>query len=168
MSQLYLYRHGETEENLQHILQGLMPGTLTQKGKEEIGQSIQRLQSIPFDFILCSDIQRCKDTALIINQVLRLPITYMPLLRERDWGSATGMIVDGIRKIHIPDDAEPLSAILQRAQQLLKLIRQEYPDKTILAISHGLFCRCVQAVYYGVELSEIVPMKNTETRLLEV
>ena len=32
---LYLLRHGETEENVQHILQGHMPGTLTETGKAQ-------------------------------------------------------------------------------------------------------------------------------------
>ena len=154
---LYLYRHGETEENRLHILQGCMPGTLTQAGKEQIAASVSSLQSIPFDLILCSDIQRCKDTASIINDVLQLPIIFTPLLRERDWGSATGMIVDGVTKIRIPDDAETVAAML---------VQTHYPDHTILAISHGLFCRCIQAVHRGVQIADIIPMKNTELRQL--
>ena len=163
---LYLYRHGETEENRQHILQGCMPGTLTQAGKEQIAASVSSLQSIPFDLILCSDLQRCKDTASIINDVLQLPIIYTPLLRERDWGSATGMIVDGVTKIRIPDDAETVAVMHQRARDFLSFVRTHYPDHTILAISHGLFCRCIQAVHRGVQIADIIPMKNTELRQL--
>lgn len=163
---LYLYRHGETEENRQHILQGCMPGTLTEEGQKQVAASVSALQSIPFDLILCSDIKRCKDTALIINQTLQLPIIYTPLLRERDWGSATGMIVDGVTKIRIPEDAETVSAMRQRAQDFLSFVFTHYPKSTILAVSHGLFCRCIQAVYRKVEIADIVPMKNTETRQL--
>ena len=36
MMTLYIVRHGQTEENLKRILQGHMPGTLTEKGKEEV------------------------------------------------------------------------------------------------------------------------------------
>jgi len=165
---LYLYRHGETEENRQHILQGCMPGTLTEEGKAQIAASISSLQSIPFDIILCSDIKRCKDTALIINEVLQLPIVYTSLLRERDWGSATGMIVDGVTKIRIPDDAETVTAMRQRGQDFLTFVRTHYPNHTVLAISHGLFCRCIQAVYRGVEIADVIPMKNTETRELSL
>ena len=166
MNSLYLYRHGETAENRLHILQGCMPGTLTEEGRAQIAASVPTLQSIPFDIILCSDIQRCKDTALIINEVLQLPVVYTPLLRERDWGSATGMIVDGVTKIRIPDDAETVPAMRQRAQDFLTFVRTHYPDCTVLAISHGLFCRCIQAVHRGIELSEVIPMKNTELRKL--
>lgn len=31
MMTIYIVRHGQTEENLQRILQGHMPGTLTEK-----------------------------------------------------------------------------------------------------------------------------------------
>ena len=165
---LYLYRHGETEENRQHILQGCMPGTLTDEGKAQIAATIPALQSLGLTIILCSDIQRCKDTAYIINNVLQLPIIYTPLLRERDWGSATGMIVDGVTKIRIPDDAESLTAMRQRAHDFLDFVRTHYPVHTVLAISHGLFCRQIQAVYHNTEIADIVRMKNTETRKLEL
>ena len=32
MMTIYIVRHGQTEENIQRILQGHMPGTLTDKG----------------------------------------------------------------------------------------------------------------------------------------
>lgn len=166
MTTIYLYRHGETEENKRHILQGCMPGTLTEEGKAQIAASTEKLKELGIDRILCSDLQRCKDTATIINKVLGLPIVYTPLLRERDWGSATGMIVDGVTKIRIPDDAETVSAMRTRAQDFLDEVRNNYPSETLLVISHGLFCRQIQAVYHHVEIADIVPMKNTETRKL--
>ena len=166
MATIYLYRHGETEENKQHILQGCMPGTLTEEGKAQIAASTEELKMLGFDRILCSDLQRCKDTAIIINKVLELPIVYTPLLRERDWGSITGMIVDGVTKVRIPEDAETVAAMKIRAQQFLDEVRNNYPSETLLVISHGLFCRCIQAVYHHVEIADIVPMKNTETRKL--
>ena len=40
---LYIIRHGETEENKQMILQGHLPGTLTEKGKQQIKNTSERL-----------------------------------------------------------------------------------------------------------------------------
>ena len=40
---LYIIRHGETEENKQMILQGHLPGTLTEKGKEQIKKHIRKI-----------------------------------------------------------------------------------------------------------------------------
>jgi probable phosphoglycerate mutase len=78
------------------------------------------------------------------------------------------MIVDGVTKVRIPEDAETVGAMKMRAQQFLDEVRSNYPSETLLVISHGLFCRCMQAVYHHVEIADIVPMKNTETRKLEL
>lgn len=167
-TKLYLLRHGETEENIQHILQGHMPGTLTEKGKEQAAEAREKLKDIRFDIILCSDLKRCADTANIINSAFNLNISYTKLLRERDWGSATGMIADGKTRITIPDDAESLKAIKARARVFIDFAKKTYPDKSILAISHGFFCRCIQAVHYNVEISDITPMTNAEFRVIDL
>ncbi len=163
-----MYRHGETEENKKHILQGLMPGTLTEEGKRQAESSVDELKSYSIDLILCSDIKRCQDTAAIINKQLHLQTIYTPLLRERDWGDATGMVVDGVTKIVIPENAESVAMMRKRAKLFLDYVQSAFPGQTILAVSHGLFCRCIQAVYHNVEIADIKPMVNTETRLIEI
>ncbi len=168
MTTIYLYRHGETEENRRHILQGLMPGTLTEEGKQQIMQSVDSLKDVGFDLILCSDLKRCQDTASIVNSQLQLQVIGTPLLRERDWGSATGMVVDGVTKIVIPADAETVDGMKKRAKLFLDYVKAAFPEKTVLAVSHGLFCRCIQAVFCGVEIADVKPMGNTETRKIEI
>lgn len=164
---LYLYRHGETEENRNHILQGCMPGTLTEEGMQNIRESISVLNPLLLDSIICSDLKRCMDTAEILNAELDLPIMFTGLLRERDWGSATGAKVDGQHRILIPADAESVDGMKERARKFLELTQQpEWRGKHILVVSHGLFLRCLQAVYYGKELSDIERMHNCEVRLL--
>ena len=165
---LYLYRHGETEENRQHILQGLMPGTLSREGIEQIHQSVEHICPLNIDLILCSDIERCRQTASIINGYLNLPIEYPTLLRERDWGSATGMIVDGVTRIKLPDDVETIAQMQQRASSFLEYVKHHYADTNVLAISHGLFCRQIQATYHNVQIADIERMSNCEIRRLDL
>ena len=178
MTNLYLLRHGETEENVRHILQGHMPGTLTERGRQQAVEAARALADIPFDAILSSDLKRCVDTAELFLSTLNAQqisplwgikgelFTLTPLLRERDWGSATGMLVDKEHRIQIPPDVESVAAIKQRARIFLGFVAKTYPDQTVLAISHGLFCRFLQAVHYQKEISDIQPMHNTEFRLL--
>lgn len=40
---IYIVRHGQTAENLQMILQGHLPGTLTDKGKEQVRNAAEHL-----------------------------------------------------------------------------------------------------------------------------
>lgn len=81
MTHLYLARHGETEENVAQILQGLMPGHLTARGREQAAELRDKLVAAhtAFDVMLTSDLQRALDTANIINGGLHLPLTPMPL-----------------------------------------------------------------------------------------
>ena len=45
-------------------------------------------------------------------------------------------------------------------------IKSDYPDKTLLVMSHGLFCRAIQAEYWGKPMKEIEPMRNASYRIL--
>ena len=83
-------------------------------------------------------------------------------------GSATGMVVDGTTRIRIPDDAETVDMMKKRANEFLDFVRNNHNGQCILSISHGLFCRCLQAVHKGVELADIERMYNGEIRELSL
>lgn len=170
MTNIYLLRHGETEENAKHILQGHMPGTLTQQGIEQAIEAVEQLRSTAFDVCLSSDLKRCVDTTNIILEHLGqdIPVVYTKLLRERDWGSITGVVVDKGKWVDMPDDVESLPAIRTRSQVFLDFVAKTYPEKNVLVVSHGLFLRILQAVHKGVEHKEIVPMTNAEVRVLSI
>ena len=90
---IYIVRHGQTEENLQRILQGHMPGTLTVQGKEQVQRAAEQLskEGVKFTRIVSSDLKRAMDSAQIIADNINLPVIPMEILRERDWGKFTGM-----------------------------------------------------------------------------
>ena len=74
MTELYLVRHGQTEENAAHILQGHMPGHLSHEGIAQAQALRDELKNIRFDALLCSDLKRCMDTAMILNEPHGLPL----------------------------------------------------------------------------------------------
>ncbi len=167
---VYLLRHGETEENVRHILQGHMQGTLNALGKSQARDAARTVGILDIDTVLCSDLKRCTDTYEILRRELPgLPeMTTTTLLRERGWGSATGMVADGVTRIVIPDDAESVSAMKARARIFIDFVKNTYPGRNVLAISHGLFCRVIQAVLYDKEVADIQPMKNGEVRAISL
>ncbi len=176
MIQLYITRHGQTEENLQRILQGQMPGHLTQEGIHQAEELRERLKDIPFDCIFTSDLKRAKYSALIIAQPHQCPIIEEPLLRERDFGIHTGGPY--IKISHALDpSAETMEQVAQRATDFLNKVSDnstslplegESEGASILAVSHGLFLRVLQAVFWGVPVHSIEKMDNAEVRMLEL
>lgn len=142
---IYIVRHGQTAENLQMILQGHLPGTLTDKGKEQVRNAAEHLaeKDVQFKCIVSSDLKRAMDSANIISERLKLPVFPMEILRERDWGKYTGMPVseaadkykkDG--KWMFPDGgAETEEDIYQRAGKALQKAKWRIPETTLLMMA---------------------------------
>lgn len=166
MTTIYLCRHGETIENTQRILQGHLPGHLTENGIEQAKALGTKLKQIHYDILICSDLQRCIDTTRIAMGD-NADITIEPMLRERDWGNLTGMTIDFARTQSL-STAESIEELLMRAERLLTKWLQLYNDKTIIAIGHGLTNRAIIAVSLGIDIGQVEKMSNAEVRRLEI
>lgn len=166
---LYLARHGETIENSTGILQGHLPGNLSQQGIEQAHTLGRMLSTTEFSQIICSDLQRTKDTAaLILQHHSQIPIDYCPLLRERDWGSLTGKEIATVRGMEFPTDVESVEQMFKRAAAFIDYLFEKYNNQTVLSVGHGLFNRVILAYLNGVSIQDIPPMKNAEVRIIEL
>ena len=104
---LILTRHGETVLNKQGILQGHLPGELTDEGIMQAKKLAKRLKDEKIDAIYSSDLKRAADTA---KEIAKLhPDAGFHLvkeLREGDSGSFTGKKSSEVDWSKKPDDAE--------------------------------------------------------------
>ena len=174
---LYIVRHGQTEENKQKILQGHLPGTLTEQGKEQVRQAAIELgkRGILFDCIVSSDLKRAMDSANIIAEHLHLPVIPMEKLRERDWGEYTGItIAEGKAKYYhdghwdFPGNAETDEGILDRARKALNILVEKYSDKNVIVVTHGQFARNLIAAHHDCSYHDTPPYANAEIRMLKL
>lgn len=178
MMTIYLIRHGETEENLQRILQGHMPGTLTEKGKEQVRKTAELLakEGVTFTKLVSSDLKRAMDSAQIISDRLNLPIIPMEIFRERDWGKFTGMsiaeaadkyLVEG--KWNFPKGTtETEEGIYERACKALVELQKLFADETIIVVTHGQFARNIIAAHFECSYHEVASFVNAEIRILNI
>ena len=91
----YLVRHGQTDWNLAHKIQG--PDVpLNENGKNDARVCGQKLASLKIERIISSDILRARQTAEIINEFLSVPVSYDVRLREACWGDLCGKAVEDI------------------------------------------------------------------------
>lgn len=166
MVRLFLVRHGETMENVAQTLQGHLPGTLSPEGWRQAEALRRKLagQGARFDAFLCSDLRRAVQTAETVNRSLEMPIELCPLLRERDWGAATGQRIGTVRLDPLPVGAESEEAMFARARRLLLYIRSKYDGGRVLAVGHGLFNRVLLATLSGSTIREVPRMGNAEVR----
>ena len=154
MTTLYLVRHGETEDNVNQIMQGQTQGRLTANGIAQAQEVRDRMASETF--------------AAIIAEPHHLAVVQTPLLRERDWGGFTGRYIPDLKGEVWPDDIETLENLLSRAGEFIAFVKKTYPGKKVLAVGHGIINKAVQAVYHKKSMSEVQRMMNAEVRILEL
>ena len=168
MTKLYLVRHGETVDNVAQILQGQTPGKLNEKGIQQAQEVAKKMVNEAIDAFVSSDLHRSIETCEIIARPHGKEVVTTPLLRERDWGSFTGKFIPTLPKDpkDWPDDIETLEKMKSRAQNFLTWLKVAYPDKTILAVGHGIINKAVQSVYFKRPMNQIEKMGNAEVRIL--
>ena len=61
---------------------------------------------------------------------------------------------------------ESIEKMKSRARNFLTWIRTAYPDKTVLAVGHGIINKAIQSVYLDKPMNEIPKRTNAEVRVL--
>ena len=168
MTTLYLTRHGETVDNARQLMQGQTQGELNDTGIQQARELAQRLSDLPIDAFVSSDLKRAVDTCRILAEPHSKDIFTTPLLRERDWGSFTGLYIPDLKDRVWPDDIESIEKLQERSRAFLQLIKTRYPGSTVVAVGHGIVNKAIQAVYWKKTMKEIECMTNCEVRILEL
>ncbi len=94
MSQLVIFRHGQSVWNLENKFTGWVDVALSDKGIEEAKAAGEKLQGIVFNEGYSSDLKRAQDTLTIALQVCgqsNIPVTYNKALNERMYGDLQGL-----------------------------------------------------------------------------
>ena len=151
-------RHGETEWNERRIIQGHTNSSLNDKGREQARVLAESLRELGFDHIVASDLDRTKETALIIGGVLGLSPETDPLLRERSFGEYEGRPTDdlssdltGIEEgVYVNPDARPPGGesfrdVVLRAQRFLQRADDEWSATRLLVVTHGGMVQALRA-----------------------
>jgi broad specificity phosphatase PhoE len=155
-STIYIVRHGETEYNLNKIIQGQNDSPLTPLGKEQAKQRAEWFKDTYFDAVFSSDLLRAKHTAEILNAERNLVVNTTKLLRERRFGRFEGKSTEYFLKESekLIDELVNLSESEKRrvkfdifyeseeelADRLLIFLREiaiTYLGKNVLLVSHG-------------------------------
>jgi len=134
---LIIVRHGETEENKKGILQGHLPGKLTDLGLEQAKKLALTLKNEKISAIYSSDLARASDTAKEIAKYHHNAQFYFSQeLREKDQGSLTGKLMSEIDWSK-PRDTEKKEKMIERARKILQETYKKHKGQTIVFVSHG-------------------------------
>ncbi|MFH0808417.1 MAG: histidine phosphatase family protein [archaeon] len=173
---LIITRHGETEENRAGIIQGHLPGVLSDLGKEQAQRLAKKLKDEKIDLIISSDLARAADTAKEVARFHDCEILFDERLRERYLGSFQGkrkkedlrigkdkLIADVIKG----DDVETNEEILARAKDFLNYILT-LDFENILLVGHSGICKNILRHAMNCEHKDIPNLENTSISIFEI
>lgn len=150
---LYVMRHGKTDWNEKHKLQGRTDIPINEEGREMARRAYFECLNVHFDVCYCSPLIRAKETAEIVLKDRNVPIIVDDRLVEMSFGSYEGIEYS----FSIPDcpvniifqhpeaykesigGAETFEELFHRTGEFLKqvvepLLKQE---KDVLIVGHG-------------------------------
>lgn len=134
---IYLLRHGETDWNLEHRLQGREDIPLNENGIRMTHEAKKMLKDVHIDFILSSPLSRAVTTAKIISDYICVPVTIENDLTERDFGSLSGMSHVGKNIFKLTDEHPEVETVEHVGDRMMGVIKKYPSDSAILLISHG-------------------------------
>ncbi len=152
-----LLRHGQTDWNINFLLQGVTDIPMNQTGLEQVKLAAQAIQAKDWDVVLTSPLTRAKQTAEIIaTHVGFSEVIEQELLIERSFGEAEGLSHEQWRAKYSNLDeipgGESRQQLAARSQLLLDHVATEFKGKRVLAISHGALIRGLLAIASNNEL----------------
>jgi 2,3-bisphosphoglycerate-dependent phosphoglycerate mutase len=145
---IYLARHGQTDWNADHRLQGATDTVLNGAGREQAAKLAERLRGLKMDAVYSSTLRRSLETANTVRG--SVPLEALAGLNERRLGMFEGRRVDATdpvaareyaRRSQEPDDTldggESLTQFFDRVRATVMAIRSQRPSGTILIVGHG-------------------------------
>lgn len=93
MATLIIFRHGQSEWNLQNKFTGWVDVELTEKGIQEAKNAGEKLKPYEFDYAYASDLKRAQNTLKLALEVAEktVPTTFNQALNERMYGDLQGL-----------------------------------------------------------------------------
>lgn len=160
---LTLIRHGQTDWNKHHLMQGSSDIPLNDRGREQAVETGNKLRELglEFDVLVSSPLSRAYETAEIVGKQLGLDVsgTHNGLV-ERHYGEAEGLDISTEARAE-PDafyaDVESERSVYVRGVKTLREIVEENPGKRIIAVAHGSIIRRVLCAAHGKEWATPVP-----------
>lgn len=147
----YMIRHGQSEANASRIMAGRLDSPLTTLGRQQATQArlvVEQLKVKP-SAIIHSNLSRARETAEIINQSLRLPMTQDPEFAEMFVGEFEGRPweeCDFFDDWADPPGGETAQGFFERIRNAKKKTLENF-DGPVLIVCHGGVFRALWKLY---------------------
>ena len=177
---IFLARHGETEWNLVHRLQGQTDIALTRRGEGQARALATLMAGVRLDAVYASPLQRSLETARPAARAQGLEPIARPELREISYGILEGYAEGGedavLRPLWEARRRDPLhfrapggetyQDLRQRVAAFTTHVRHHHAGDTILVVGHRATNRALLSLWLDRPLT--VEWKHRHDRVLEI
>jgi len=171
---IFLIRHGETLGNASRTVQ-LPDNPLSPRGVAQAECLARRLRTAGIAAILSSDFSRAAATAEHLRRITGAPISYDPLLQERNFGDLRGtpyaeLGLDMFAPDYAPPGGETWELFHARVDRAWALVQNAAAaaDGHLAVVTHGLVCRSLAARHLILPEGQEVPVRWENTALTVV
>ena len=181
---LYIMRHGKTDWNAVHKLQGKTDVPLSGEGREMVEKAGRLYRDTHFDVCFCSPLIRARETAEIILRGRNIPIIEDVRLEEMGFGvceGTTDFTENPDNPIHLlfrapetyvtpAEGGESLAELFERTGAFLReaaepLLRQ---GKDVLIVGHGAMNASIICQIRQIPLKDFWGVKRKNAELLRL
>ncbi len=170
----WIMRHGEAENNVKNIISSQTdnPHHLTEHGKTEVLNNVEKLKKAKLDLIVSSDFVRTTETTELLKKELNLTgkqVVFDERLREINFGDLDnrpiaeyhGYFASTLEKFtRSSPNGENLTQVKNRVTQCLYKLEEKYQGKNILLVSHETPLAMLAAGSRGFDLAATVKLKD--------
>lgn len=159
-------RHGETYDNLDHILTWQKDVELSPNGNEEAKKLSNKLCAFDIDIIYCSTLKRARDTVSPYLKHNNIKIVYTDSMKEMDLGKYNWTTEEEAKNErskgleHKVGWGESLYDLYNRADLFLKKIKKENIWKSVLLVWHNAINRNIIGIIKWYSIEEINTKKE--------
>lgn len=160
---IYVIRHGQTEENLKGTYYGALDCNLTELGVNQAKTLGKQLKDINFDKVYCSDLKRATQTLSYIYKNSDIHIDKR--IRERNFGVFEGKTYNEIEsefqqeckawnedwKAFTPQEGESFLDSYGRVEEFMENLKEE-SGENILICTHGGIVKSMYVYILGGNL----------------
>ena len=156
MARLLLVRHGESTWNAEGRWQGWADPPLSDGGRKQVLAAVAELAASRPEAVICSDLERARETARIVAEALILTVEVDAALRERDVGAWSGLTAAEIEqgwpgalvawregRLVSPPDGEPDTALGARVVDAVQRLAAR-AEGCLLVVTHGGVIRVLE------------------------
>ena len=159
----YYVRHGQTQFNRLHRMQGRCDSPLEEEGIAQAYAAKEALKDVPFVKAYTSTSERCVDTAHIVLEGRDVPLYYRKDLKEMSWGEYEGAkLEDHLEQINkrrmgtydwSDVGGENIPMLKERVLNCYNEIYEECEDgDKVLIVSHGAIFMHMIHMVFGLDL----------------